>query len=80
VGPSGQREREEGAARANERGEWAALGQEQRAERGPESAQPRRGRSFPFYFYFLFTFSLIPFLLYTNIHLCFLGAKMKYYM
>jgi hypothetical protein len=38
------------------------------------------GRTFPFSFYFLFSFCLIPFLLYTNIYLCFLGAKMKYYM
>jgi hypothetical protein len=42
---------------------------------GPESAQPRRGERV---FLFLFIFSLIPFLFYTNIHLCFLGAKMKY--
>jgi hypothetical protein len=71
------------------RGGWAALGRERRGTRaregggegGPESAQPRRGESFPFFsFCFLFSFSLIPFLLYPNIHLCFLGAKMKYYM
>jgi hypothetical protein len=94
VGPIGQRERGESAARADERGEWAALGQERRGgvwvregggESGPETALPRKGRifSFSFYFlfpfYFLFSFSLIPFLHYTNIYLCFLGAKMKYY-
>jgi hypothetical protein len=38
------------------------------------------GEEFSFSFCFLFSFSLIPFLLYPNIHLCFLGAKMKYYM
>jgi hypothetical protein len=43
--------------------------------------RPSRGgeRGFSFFFLFsLFLFSLIPFLFYTNIHLCFLGAKMKY--
>jgi hypothetical protein len=38
-------------ARARERGE----------KRGLESAQPRRGRSFPFSFYFLFFFFLNSF-------------------
>jgi hypothetical protein len=50
----------ESAAWANGRGEWAALGQEQRGsagarerggkKRGPESAQPR-GRSFLFFLF-----------------------------
>jgi hypothetical protein len=35
---------------------------------------------FSFSFFFFLFFFLIPFLLYTNIHLYFLGAKMKCYM
>jgi hypothetical protein len=53
-------------------------------ERGGESMgrnwPSREGDEvFPFFLFLLF-FSLIPFLLYTNIHLYFLGAKMKYYV
>jgi hypothetical protein len=48
---------------------WAGIGPVEEGE-----------RNFPFSFCFLFSFSLIPFLLYPNIHLCFLGAKKKYYM
>jgi hypothetical protein len=46
---------------------WAGVGP---AERGGEV----------FLFSFFLFFSLIPFLLYTNIHLYFLGAKMKCYV
>src|SRR5688500_4483477 len=73
------------------RGGWAALGREQgegrsAGARGRGRRWARIGpavegeRNFPFSFCFLFSFSLIPFLLYPNIHLCFLGAKKKYYM
>jgi hypothetical protein len=45
-------------------------------ESGPDSVQSRRGRVFFFFFLFsFFLYFLIPFLFYTNIHLCFLGAK-----
>jgi hypothetical protein len=79
VGPAGQRgggatragadatvgPRAEGGRRGREK-VWAGIGP---AEEG--------GKGFPFLFS-LFLFSLIPFLFYNNIHLCFLGAKMKY--
>jgi hypothetical protein len=69
VGPRGPRAEGEGG-RGRER-EGEELGQN-RPSRGGE-------RVFLFFFLFsLFLFSLIPFLFYTNIHLCFLGAKMKY--
>jgi hypothetical protein len=57
------------------------MGARGRGGGGSELVEPRRGRGFSFFFFFFsFPFSLIPFLFYTNIHLCFLGAKMKYYM
>jgi hypothetical protein len=86
-GAEWQRERG-GAARARARGRrWAEVGR----ERSEESAGERGGRRwagigpaeeggfFLFIFIFSFSFSLISFLPYTNIHLRFLGAKMKYY-
>jgi hypothetical protein len=52
------------------------VGAREREEKhGPESAQLRGGGVFPFSFFFYFF--LIHFLLYTNIPLYFLGAKMK---
>jgi hypothetical protein len=62
------------------RGGWAeSEGGETRAREGVGRNRPSRGggKGFPFLFS-LFLFSLIPFLFYTNIYLCFLGAKMKY--
>jgi hypothetical protein len=56
------------AARERERGKaWAGI------------SPAERGRGFSFFFFF-FYFFLIPFLLYTNIPLYFLGAKMKCYV
>jgi hypothetical protein len=60
-----------GRARARER--------ESEGDHGPKSTQPRGRKVFPFSIFFLF-FSLIHFLLYTNIHLYFLGSKMKCYV
>ena len=51
-----------GHEREGEGRKWARIGPAEEGER---------------VFLFLFIFSF-PFLFYTNIHLCFLGAKMKY--
>jgi hypothetical protein len=52
----------------------------ERGGEGMDQSWPsREGEGFSFFF-FSFLFSLIPFLLYTNIHLYFLGAKMKCYV
>jgi hypothetical protein len=78
--------REGGAAReSGARGRrWAegrgGRGREREGGRVGKNRPSREGeRNFRFPFCFLFSFSLIPFILYTNIYLCFLGAKMKYY-
>jgi hypothetical protein len=61
-------------------GSWAEIGGHRR-ERGGSTGRNRPSREgeevFPFFLIFLIFFSLIHFLLYTNIHLHFLGAKMK---
>jgi hypothetical protein len=63
VGPSWAVSRGDESARGRGRGrKWARIGLAEERER---------------VFLFLFIFSF-PFLFYTNIHLCFLGAKMKY--
>jgi hypothetical protein len=61
--------REEG--RGSERGGEKGAGRNRPSQEGEEV--------FPFSFFSCFFF-LIPFLLYTNIHLYFLGAKMKCYV
>jgi hypothetical protein len=69
-------------------GGWAAMGHERRGDAGTRGRRRRwagigpadEGESFSFFLCFLFSFSINPFLLYPNIYLCFLGAKMKYYM
>jgi hypothetical protein len=93
-GGADMRERERGAAdkwgrAASGRGGIAArtrekVGRERRGvgagERGGSMGQNRPSREGEKVFPFLFFFSLIPFILYTNIPLYFLGAKMKYYV
>jgi hypothetical protein len=74
AGEEGSAAREK-VGRSGPRAKGRGRGRE-RGEHGPVSAQPRGGEGFPFSFFF----SLIPFLLYTNIHLYFLGAKKKYYV
>jgi hypothetical protein len=68
VGRSGSRVEGRGRERGGEGKAWAEV--------GPAG----RGRRFFLFFFSLLFFSLIPFLLYTNIHLYFLGAKMKCYV
>jgi hypothetical protein len=80
-----------GAEWQREGGRGASAREKVGRERSEESAGERGGRRwagigpaeeggfFLFIFIFSFSFSLIYFLPYTNIHLCFLGAKMKYY-
>jgi hypothetical protein len=69
-------------------GRWAEVGRERRGAGAREGGGSRpwagvgpaeRGGEVFLFSFFLF-FSLIPFLLYTNIHLYFLGAKMKCYV
>jgi hypothetical protein len=85
-----ERTSREGRARREHRrgGRWAEVGRERRGASERERGVAAMGRNqpsregeevFPFSFFILFFF-LIPFLLYTNIHLYFLVAKMKCYV
>jgi hypothetical protein len=70
----GEAQRERG--RLGRNGPWAKGGEREREREWAGNGPAEEGEGFSFLFLFsFFLFFLIPFFFYTNIHLCFIGAK-----